>query len=706
MKCAAFHNTPRFWNCLILCIFLVLTFPGDFSSVKPGLDPSWVYALNVLPHTAFLFGRDVMYVYGPLGFLLGPLHVGSNLLIATGFRLFIHAIFAACILYLALRASSVLPMILFAAGYLISLVAVIDLDYSYQLIIVESLLVLLAFRSRQPWWFATPAAGVLAVSLLFMKFGVGILALSVYAAAALYWVLAKPHGALKVAGIAIGSYFVTFVALAALFLQSIPNVAAWISRSMDMSDSHQSAFSIGGSRLFLLLALASAMVYALVILCFFRWKSGLRCVLLVFVPAIFLAFKHGLIRADGHERNFFPFVLALLSVLVLFVASRRELLTLITAFCLVLTFSLPVGIYYSRQSRLPSPLDTLLGKRGLSNLISTVDFRRTQRTLDLQSAANLRTNQLPEDWIDDIQGHRWTVDSVPWELTYIFANHLNWDPQPTLQTFMASTPALDEWSAQHFNSNNGPDVLIAEFTAIDGRNLLLDSPAVTRSILRNYEPYRENVRDNLFLLKRRQKALTEDSVTLGEQEIHNGEWMDVPESDHAVLAHLELSISFFGRAVKTLYRIPGVNVDLIYQSGQQHSYRITPANAKDGLLLNYLPRTPSELSDLLHDRPFDRVVKMRLSGSGMKYYKPTVHLRWELANELTFLPQLSAADTESARALDLGPEIEEKPCLPAAWCDHVLDFRSGDIRSHSAKGSALSGIEAVIHLAAFVGAAG
>ncbi len=606
--------------------------------MKTGFDPSWVYALNILPHTGFLFGRDVAYTYGPLGFLLEPLNVGSNLIVATGFMLFIHAVFAGCILYLALRASSVLPIMLFTFGYMIAIVVGhYELDYSYRLAILEALLVLLAFRSRKLWWLATPVAGVLAASLLFMKFGIGLLALSIYAGAALCWLFAKQHHPLKVAITVFGSYLLAFAVLAALYLQSSSNVAAWISRSMDMSDGAQSAQSLSGSRMFLLFAFASAMVYAFITFCFFCWKSDLRGVLVVFVPAIFLAFKHGFVRADGHEGHFFTFILALISILILFATSRRELLALITGFCLVLAFSLPVGIYYSQKYQLSSPLDTLLGKKGLSNLIETAAFRRTQRTLDLQSAANLRTDQLPGAWIDEIREHHWAVDVIPSELTYIFANHLNWDPQPTLQTMMAVTPALDQWSAQYFNTNKGPDALIAEFHGSHyPYNLLLDAPAMTRSILRNYELYRENVRDNLFLLIRRRKPLAEDSVIFAEQEIHNGEWMDVPESDHAVLAHLELSISSVGRVAKTLYRIPAVTVDLIYQSGQQQSYRVTPGVAKDGLLLNYLPTTPTEFSDLLHNRPFDKVVKLRLSGPGLKYYKPRAYVRWELANELTF----------------------------------------------------------------------
>lgn len=621
--------------------------------MKPGLDPSWAYALNVLPHTGFIFGRDVVHTYGPLGFLLEPLNVGSNLVVATAFRLLTQGIFAACLLKVVLRASRVLPTLAFTGGYLMAMVAVIDLDYSYQLIVLESLLVLLSFSDSKLWLFATSTAGVLAASLLFMKFGIGILALAIYISVTLCSLLTGKHRVLKVVIAAVGSYFFAFIIFAALSLRSIPNVVAWITHSMDMCDGLQIAHSSGGSRLFLAFAVGSAIVYTVITFCFFRWKIELRYVLAAFVPAIFLTFKHGFVRADGHERNFFPFVLALISVFILFVASRKEFLALVIGYGLVLALSVPVGIHYGREYQLPSPLVTLTGKKGLSNIIEMADFSRTQRMLDLQSAANFRTNQLPEIWIDEIRKYHWTVDVIPWELTYVFENHLTWDPEPTLQSFMVFTPALDEWSAQHFDSNKGPDVLIVEFLAIDGRNLLLDAPAVTRSVLWNYEPYKEDVDRNLFLLKRRPNPVAKDLVALTQREIRAGAWIDVPDSDRAVFADLKLSLSFFGRIVKTLYRIPEVDVALVYQSGREQSYRITPGTARDGLLLNYLPTIPSEFSDILHNRKTDKVVKFKLFGPGVKYYNPNVYLEWQQAKGPGSLSELCVTRIQMAKGFGM-----------------------------------------------------
>lgn len=45
----------------------------------------------------------------------------------------------------------------------------------------------------------------------------------------------------------------------------------------------------------------------------------------------------------------------------------------------------------------------------------------------------------------------------------------------------------------------------------------------------------------------------------------------------------------------------------------------------------------------------------------MHHYKPTVDLRWELANELKVPPQLATADDESVRFLAPRPEIKEEP---------------------------------------------
>jgi hypothetical protein len=64
---------------------------------------------------------------------------------------------------------------------------------------------------------------------------------------------------------------------------------------------------------------------------------------------------------------------------------------------------------------------------------------------------------------------------------------------------------------------------------------------------------------------------------------------------------------------------------------------------------------PTEFSELLHNRPFDEVVKPRLSGAGLKQFKSTGHPPRGLASELSFSDPLAPAGTETVRQLGSRP---------------------------------------------------
>ncbi len=154
------------------------------------------------------------------------------------------------------------------------------------------------------------------------------------------------------------------------------------------------------------------------------------------------------------------------------------------------------------------------------------------------------------DRIKEING---TVDAIPSELSYVFANNLDWSPNTVIQVYNSDTRFIDRWNGQHYLDITSPDFLIVEFFAIDGRftidgrNLLLDSPAVTKSILRNYTIDREDLKKNLILLRKRPQELAEELTIIG-NEIHLDRWISVPPSDRLLFAGLDIHLSPLGYA--------------------------------------------------------------------------------------------------------------------------------------------------------------
>jgi len=616
------------WNYLIVLCLLVISFPGDFNAIRPGLDASWEFAINCIPGSGYLFGRDLVHTMGPLGFLIHPLNVGSNLVYATIVRLAAHAVFGAVLLVHARRANTVWPLLVFAIGYAIALVIVVRIEFSYSLLVLEILLFGASLQSRTLWWIAAPLIGGLAAALLMMKPGVGISALAILVSATALWLLAKPVGSRTILAVAGGSYGLVLVLLAAVCVHSAGYFVAYFRGSMQIADEFPVAQSLFGPRRHAVLAVLSLGVYAGLVVALYLQRSRLRYIAPVFALSLFLAFKHGLVRADGHARNFFPFLLAAISTLALQATNRRDLRTIVASCGLALALALPVGIHFNTRSSLPPFYVTLLGGRGVRNIAATVRLGGTRDQLDRERTQNLAAHPLPPDWVAEIRARRWSVDVIPSELSYVLDTDLHWRPNPTVQAYMAYTPPLDHWSARHYGGADAPEAIIAEFKDFDCRNPLLDNPAVVRSLLAHYEPYRHDLSRNLFLLRKRSSPPPEDLTAAGTTAIRANQWMTVPASNRMLFGEFKMSLSSLGRFAKFVFRIPPVYLECINESGRNRTYRITPEITEDGLLLNYLPADESECYDLLTNRRFDPVARFRIVGPGVAYYQELTTLRW------------------------------------------------------------------------------
>src|SRR4030081_922779 len=77
---------------------------GPKGAVRPGLDESWAWALNTVPQTSYIFGKDVVFTYGPLGFLMSPRPFGHNFQWASCFAVCIRVILSGLLGVFALEA--------------------------------------------------------------------------------------------------------------------------------------------------------------------------------------------------------------------------------------------------------------------------------------------------------------------------------------------------------------------------------------------------------------------------------------------------------------------------------------------------------------------------------------------------------------------------------------------------------------------------
>jgi hypothetical protein len=68
------------WRLLTFVAFVMMTFPPCFGRMGAGLDASWMLGLNEASSRHMNYGRDIIFTHGPIGFVIHPLDVGSNLI--------------------------------------------------------------------------------------------------------------------------------------------------------------------------------------------------------------------------------------------------------------------------------------------------------------------------------------------------------------------------------------------------------------------------------------------------------------------------------------------------------------------------------------------------------------------------------------------------------------------------------------------------
>jgi hypothetical protein len=619
----------------ILYLFIV-RFPGPYIYYGVGIDYSWHYGINYFAHSKYVFGRDVAFTYGPLGYLLVPEDMGPNLIEALSFGLALHVLLVIILLFYALKQKKVLPVVLFVLCYTLASIVGVGSYGEYSFLAISCLLVCISWDKNRIGLMAAVINAVLAGTFLFIKFNLGISSLAVIVISALVRLLIRDKGALRSLFILAGTYLGTILLLSELNLGSVRNFLAWLGVSIAMADGYSVAMSFVGSRISLALALLGAGVYLILSLAFFKIRSKLFYLALAFGIAVFFSFKHGYVRQDMHELIFFPFLLTVISILILN-SNAFELKLSLMSFLIVFMLAVPLAIRdrYLGYSSVAQPL----GSNGRVNIHRLLDLKGIRQELGVLGQANLKSKQLPPDWLALIKADGGRVGTLPWEISYCAANDLACDPFPTLQMYNAHKSSLDKWASAHYRGSQAPDFILAEFEDIDGRNMLLSTPATWRAILHNFEIAQMATPQGLRLLRRRSQASEENLTVINQDGANVGQWISVPASDKALFASIDMRLRMIGLISKAVFRIPPVYISLLYESGRFASYRIIPDTAKNGLLINYVATDMVGLDGLFRHNAADRVTKFKISGAGADYFEKNITVVWEQdANyEITYI---------------------------------------------------------------------
>lgn len=361
-----------------------------------------------------------------------------------------------------------------------------------------------------------------------------------------------------------------------------------------------------------------------------------RALLFVWTSAlIFVIWKHGFVRAGlFHSGFYFGLVPILALALEALPSERIKAANWSRAFaglcCLICLLTLVSLFFADLKSSLVQPFRAI--PANLSALLRPAEFQR--QMLELQKA-QLAETELPR--IRKLVA-RAPVDVFGQDQLYAIINDLNYRPRPIFQSYMAYNTALARMNEQFYFSKAAPEYVLFRLTPVDRRYAPLEDGAVLRDLLINYEPVEG---ENQFLLLRQKVARTVPKLTLlREGTVKPGEPILLNESGEADLwLQVTVKPNLLGRARQFFFKPTNVRLAMWRKSSKEGAswFRApTPMLAAGFVASPMLANTDDALNlyaDSAIARPY--ACSIELGASNERFWQETIAYRiYKIENRL------------------------------------------------------------------------
>lgn len=529
------------------------------------------------------WGHDIVFTYGPLGFLNGHGVWFSDLgAFAFAYRASLYVAFCIALVWGLRRLLGLLPAVLVAYA-MITVLPLVE-----EAIVLALLLSMRALegehRERAIYLLVFAGASYAALEVL-IKFSVGpvvavLFLLALLGLRARWWQVCAYLGLLAAEVLAL--WLLTGQSLGEIpdFLRNTYEIVSGFSASMvtttDVEPWQVTAATIAAAAVAIGLTLASTRAS-------YRDARARWCGIALIGLASFTVFKEGVVRTDAGHLSLFFSTAAVICIAIPWGRARRY--WMVAGLVAIVVMSWPV-----RPTGQTNHLDPV------ANVGDAVDQFRTlasparrERLISDGREGMKGIYKLEPGALAALRGH--TVAVEPWEIGAAWAYDLDWEPLPVIQNYSAYTAKLDQLNAEALTAPGGPERLLRENVGlvypefpsrgIDGRFPGWDPPLQARTALCNFAIVHASERWQVL-------ARTEDrcgpSRPLGTVEADPGEDVPVPAPGPREVVWAELE----GAGVGGLERV----ITFLMHSRTRHaivdgerSYRLIPGTAEDGLML-------------------------------------------------------------------------------------------------------------------------
>lgn len=560
-----------------------LTIPNLLLLPSCGLDPSWQVGLNMAKIYGFRFGKDIVITFGPLGFMYLPLFCEFNTwLISASFCLFVHFLLIYLIVTTMKKLSArLMDYVLMGIALMFVLPATcIEYKLLFSILILLYLSIVDQSNPNHLLTLCVFAPFLMAVVSL-IKFTAMLVSVSIFLFIVVFHLYKKQISRLCCI---LFAYIVSVLVLLVMVKQKVTDFPTYLLNSYEVSDGYNSAMSLDGP--FRHVCVGVCVVGLLIFLLLdsiLKNKPGLKYFILLNLGFVFVSFKHGFIRHNGHVYIFFAN--ALLVFCFMYVSHKKQLTLPLRCLSLILICVLIAFIFegYRYQEVLLIP-DALGKLKMVSSAVSLVTDDAASRAQRLENAkSRMRECYSLNDETIKYIGNR-SIDVMPCEISLPFAYSLKWSPSPVFQSYSAYTDKLDMLNSQYFESVDAPEFLLYDFSSIDKRYPLFDTPATFRTILRNYKPV--FIDGKFIILRKTDRRSLSSSKPISVLDMEFGKYVSVPKTKNGYLfAKIYIEYNFLGKIAKLVYKPPNVYI-ILFADGYSFMHRFIFSTARNGIFLS------------------------------------------------------------------------------------------------------------------------
>lgn len=567
-----------------------------------GTDASYNIAVCLALKYKFVFGRDFVFPFGPLGILTDRFPISVNIWVYILFDLYF-----LCTLFFILkdifkRHFNFTPVILLLLSVIIAIY-----DTPFQRYFWFFLYYLFAAIKEPKKGINIIQAALLSIICFYYKVNLGITAILLFLIAISYIGIRKKLQ-LATTLVIVCSYILSILLVSCILRVDLKG---YIAGSWQLIDAYNDAMFLPAGSEYIVFVWAAVLIIAIIagqtlylLSASIRKKEVLKnadglFIHCIAVLIIFICFKSGFVRIDdSHILLFFKFSGLLIALLFLYQPSGFKRTFAAGCWLAVLAIS------FWAVNTIPGagkPYLQLVSLRIFPDKIHEIrNYCMGIRNYPAALAASDKPTRNDINENPDLQkiiGSN-SVDIIPSEISRIYFNGLHYDPRPVIQSYSAYNQYLDSLNYQKYISPDAPEYILYAEKSIDDRLPFFDESKTKLALFSHYRVIGVSREDLLLQKKPAPQNLlpTNDDLPVNAR---LGEDIPVNSSYDLQYSKIFIRYNFWGRLRRLFYQPPSLTMTLTLEDNETMTYRAIPTLLEDGIIVNKFIDTRQEFQLLM-----------------------------------------------------------------------------------------------------------